>query len=878
MAGQGGVVSVPAGTRLGPYEIIAPIGAGGMGEVYRARDTRLGREVAIKTLLAGVAADSERLRRFEIEARAASQLSHPNILSIHDIGTADGQPYIVSELLEGENLREPLNRGPLLARKVIEIGVAVAGALAAAHTRGIVHRDLKPENVFLLRDGRPKVLDFGIAKLTSPPESGDGAAPTMTALTDVGVAVGTLGYMSPEQVRGERVDHRSDIFALGAILHEMLTGGPAFRRDSRIATVNAILESDPPELPDEIPHALRRIVLRCVEKNQDERFQSARDLAFALSALSGTMNTTAPATSRVRSGARGVDWRLAAGAALLLAALTGTAAWTLRAPPPGGPRTVRQFSFEPLTSPGGLALSPDGQRLVYQAGGTRGRLYLRNLEELDAKPIAGTEGSFGAFFSPDGQWVAFADNGRRLKKVSVNGGTAVTLADLQAPMLDGSWGADGTIVVGRRGYGLATVSAEGGTLQPITTPDTAAGEIDHQAPHALPGGGVLYTIHRGQELFRVAVRSASGEQRILIDDGFFARYAPTGHLVYGNAEGLFAAPFDLDRLRVTGPPVLLLENVLTFSFAADGTLAYIPSISRDGRTLVWVDRSGRTEALAAPPRGYAFPTLSPNGQRIAVEIAEGPRSSIWIYELGSGSLTRVSPGDADSIPVWSGDGTRLSYASRQKEERHIMWQPIDASAPPQSLVTTSRETNIWPSAWSPDSRRLIYVENPSTSVSQVKLLRLGEKTDAEDLLVGHADERQPQLSPDGMWLAYTVFDRLPPQVFVRPFAGGSPRQITPDGGGQPRWARNGREIYINRLGVMWRITIQTAHGLVVGKPEQVFTDAFVQGTGAAPNYDVTADGQRLLTVKLADSERAPLPIRFVVNWFDELSRRVPVQR
>ena len=352
-------MAIPAGTRLGPYEVLGLIGAGGMGEVHRARDTRLGRDVAIKTLPAGLAADPERLRRFEIEARAASLLSHPNIVSVYDIGTTDGQPYIVSELLDGETLRERLSRGPIAPRKAVEIGVAIAEALAAAHARGIVHRDLKPENLFLQRDGRPKILDFGIAKLTTAEPANAGAAPTVSALTEAGVAVGTLGYMAPEQVRGEPVDHRTDIFAFGAVLHEMIAGTPAFRRDSRIATVNAVLESDPPELADTVAPALRRIIQRCVEKAPDLRFQSARDLAFALDALSDRHSGTT-ATRTARRPAR-FDWRSAAIAALL-AALAGTVAWIVRTPAPAPPAQVRRFLIAP----------PPGA-IVNQSRGVAGR-------------------------------------------------------------------------------------------------------------------------------------------------------------------------------------------------------------------------------------------------------------------------------------------------------------------------------------------------------------------------------------------------------------------------------------------------------------------------------------------------------------------------
>ena len=405
------------GTKLGPYDVLGLIGTGGMGEVYRARDTRLGRDVAIKTLPSGFAADAERLKRFELEARAASQLSHPNILTIYDIGTANDRPFIVSELLEGENVRERLIRGPLPPRKVVEFGVAIAGALAAAHARGIVHRDLKPENLFLTRDGRVKILDFGIAKLTQADQEQPAGAPTITIMTDVGTAVGTLGYMAPEQMKGQPVDHRADIFALGAVLHEMVAGAPAFRRDSRIATVNAVLESDPPALSDTVAPAIRRIIARCLEKDPDERFQSARDLAFALSALSDTMPVTEAA--RRTAGAAKIDWRIAALAVLVTAAAVGALTWRVRSNAAMPPRTPKHFLFQPGTpNTGGVTISPDGQRLAFPAGTPTRLLHIKEMDAIEATAVAGTDGAAQPFFSPDGQWVGFTCPGQTEKSES----------------------------------------------------------------------------------------------------------------------------------------------------------------------------------------------------------------------------------------------------------------------------------------------------------------------------------------------------------------------------------------------------------------------------------------------------------------------------
>ena len=874
------------GTKLGPYEVIKLIGAGGMGEVYRARDSRLSRDVAIKTLPPGLAADAERLKRFELEARAASQLSHPNILTIYDIGTTEGQPYIVSELLEGENIRERLNKGPVPPRKVVELGVAIASALAAAHARGIVHRDLKPENLFLTRDGRVKVLDFGIAKLTQPDQEQPAAAPTLTIMTDVGTAVGTLGYMAPEQMKGQPVDHRVDIFALGAILHELVAGAPAFRRDSRIQTVNAVLESDPPELADDVAPAIRRIIRRCLEKHPDDRFQSAQDLAFALSALSDA----APVVSSrglKRSGAFRIDWRLAAIAVVLSAAAAAGIAWSVRSNSSPS-RTTKHFLFQPRTPIGSgiIDLSPDGRRIAFVGSvAPAGRqLFVKALDEIDAKPVSGTEGANGPFFSPDGEWVAFSADGK-LKKVSAQGGTPVTLCDT-GDFLGGSWGDNGQIVISGRERGLMRVSAEGGIPEPLTTPDQSRGEVDHHAPHWLPGGrALLLTLHAGPEVFRVAVRSLdTGDQRTLIEDGFDARYADSGHIVYGRANTLLAAPFDVERLTITGPSVPVVENAFTvndsgvagFSLADDGTLIYLPAEAIGARTLTWVDRTGKAEPLPSPPQAYDFPALSPDGRRIAVQISEGARSNIFVYEPGTDLLRRLTFEGSESRPLWSPDGKRLTYAARRNEERHILWQALDGSSAAESLVASRND--VWPGAWTPDGAALVFVESPPTEISDIKLLRRSSDTSRiEPLVTGPAEDRWPSLSPNGQWILFSSMDRVY-QVYARPLAGGAPIQISTDGGSQPRWARGGREVFYRMGGRMMRVPIQTSPELIVGKPEVLFAGVYHGSPDGPPNYDVSADGQRFLMVKRGDEEQSPRPIHIVLDWLEELKRRVPVPR
>jgi hypothetical protein len=495
-----------AGTRFGPYEIGPLIGAGGMGEVYRARDTRLGRDVAIKVLPAAVCADRDRLRRFEQEARAAGALNHPNVTAVHDVGTERGQPFLVAELLDGENLRQKLARGALSPRRAAEIAAGIAHGLAAAHAHGIVHRDLKPENLFLTRDGRSKILDFGIAKLTRPEVAGGDDAQTVTGMlqTEAGAMVGTVGYMSPEQVRGGEIDARSDLFALGVVLHEMLSGASPFTRASHVGTLNAILEADPPDLPAAVPTALQGIVRRCLEKDPGARFQSAQDLAFALEILPAD-----PAASgRLESRALPARvWMALAAGAVICAALAGYVGWTVGRTGTPAPRAVKRFSIQPPAdgplAPSGLVrMSPDGTRLICEAVGPGGpQLYGRDASRLDAAPLAGTGAAAAPFFSPDGRWTAFVQ-GASLRKMPSAGGDSTLISDIGSPagvgsrsgFLGGSWGPDGAIVFGRNSSGLLRVSADGAPrcpsprrMQPpgswtITLPSSCRGDRPSCSP------------------------------------------------------------------------------------------------------------------------------------------------------------------------------------------------------------------------------------------------------------------------------------------------------------------------------------------------------------------------------------------------------------
>jgi serine/threonine-protein kinase len=888
-------MSLPIGTRLGRYEVVSLVGTGGMGEVYRARDQRLGRDVAVKVLPAQMCQDPDRLRRFEQEARAIGALNHPNVLAVYDVDVSEGRPYLVSELLEGESLRERLNRGALPPRRAVEIAAQTAAGLAAAHACGIVHRDIKPENLFLTRDGRAKILDFGIAKLTQPDPEGIGETDTSAGQTAEGVVIGTAGYMSPEQVRGQRVDQRSDIFSFGAVLHEMLAGTRAFPGASSALAVHAVLELDPPGLPNAVPEPIRRVVRRCVDKDPDARFQSARDLAFALEGFTTDSDVTdrqatgtarrAPALGLV---AVGVAFGVSASALAWFFAPTG--------PPETEPRPVRRFVFQPpahapLTlARTALAIAPSGTQLVYAADSTPPQLFLRPLTRLDATPLAGTENPLLPFFSPDGQWVGF-EAGGRLKKVSILGGEPLTLAEVgSVGFLGASWGPDGQILFSRVGSGILRVSADGGAPVPLTAIDQAI-EIDHHPPfERLSGPTVLFTVHAAVDTFHVAVRTPTGEQRMLIPNGFSARYLPTGHLVWSRDSALLAASFDRERLAITGPEVTLLDNLFSmpgggvapYAVADDGTLAYVPAPSRAGRTLVWVDRTGAVQPLALPPRAFDLPRISPDGRRVAVRVDDGQGGAIWIYRLEDGAASRLALDGRIADLAWTPDGNHITYGVRRRDESLLIRQRIDGTGPGEVLARSPRN-HLLAGDWAPDGRALAFVDRPATGLSDIRIWRRpGEGV--ESFIAGPTAEGGPSFSPDGRWIAYHATDRFSTgrdAVYIRPFPGaGVPRQISIDGGEQPRWSPTGDEVFFWQGRRLIAVPVRTSPTLDVGPPRALFELPFAHAALAfdapqgSPVWAVAPDGRRFLVVKPADEESTPRPIHIVENWFEELTARV----
>ena len=893
---------IAVGTRIGPYEIAGWIGAGGMGEVYRARDARLGREVAIKLIPAAVVTDASRVHRFEQEARAAGQLNHPNILAVYDVGTHDGAPYIVSELLEGETLGDRLRGGALQARKALGVAHQIAEGLAAAHGRGIVHRDLKPDNLFLTSDGRVKILDFGVAKLARPEDEAarQTGLPTETA---PGMVMGTAGYMSPEQARGEAVDPRSDLFSFGSILYEMLAGRAAFTRPSTPETMTAIIKEDPPPLPATVPAALERIVSRCLEKTREARFQSARDLAFGLE-LSGTTGAQALAVDRPRWPAqRALPWALSGALALGLAAAV---AWN--ADRPVSPPAIARF---PLTLPadqqfdgsGGahiVAMSPDGSQLAYLAQPFH--LYLRSMSELDVKAVPGTGSYKGVrepVFSPDGRSIAFfAVVDQTLKRMAVTGGAAQTICAAESPT-GISWGPDG-ILFGQGSKGISRVAANGGAPEVLVR--VKDGETAH-GPQLLPGGRhVLFTLASGSasdrwDKARIVVYSvATGEQKQLMSGGSDARYVPTGHLVYALSGSLHAVAFDLDRLAVRGDPVAMVEGVAraagAFTAAAQyaisdtGALIYVPgpaSTALAELDVALADRQGNVEPLNLPPGSYSAPRVSPDGTRIAFGNDDDAEAIVWIHELaGRSTMRRLASVGNNRFPTWTADNNRIAYQSDREGDAAIWWQPADGSGSAERLTTPAAGETHAPESWSPDGSVVLFSIQRGREFS-LATLSLRDRKVAPFGAVRSSTPTSAVFSPDGRWVAYSSTERSLTTVYVEPFpASGSRYSLFARGSDlphHPRWSPDGTELFYNpRVGGFEVVSVTTRPAFGFGTPMAVPRRLRLGPAASRTTYDVMPSGKLVGIVTAGSSEflRGSFnELRVVLHWFEELKRRVP---
>jgi serine/threonine-protein kinase len=903
-------MSLIAGTRLGPYEILAALGAGGMGEVYRARDTKLDRTVAIKILPEAFAADTERIARFQREAKTLALLNHSNIAHIHGLEESNGVRALVMELVEGEDLAQRIARGAIPVDEALPIAKQMADALEAAHEQGIIHRDLKPANIKVRRDGTVKVLDFGLAKATEPASAhgasaGQAAAsmsPTITtpAMTEAGMILGTAAYMSPEQARGKPVDTRADIWAFGCVLYEMLTGQRAFDGQGVSETLARVIEREPDwaKLPATLSPALCTYIRRCLQKDPRQRVQAIGDVRLA---LEGAFETALPQTA---APAVAADWQRVAlvGAAAIIAsgAIIGTLVWV--AMRPAAPR-VSRLQVAPSGAAAltinwndrGLAITPDGSRLIY-VGNKGTQILVRALDAL--APVAVFTGSpSGLFVSPDGQWIGFVDGLSVLKKVPVTGGPAVTVATLDTAGSSGAtWGPDGTIIVATNSVatGLQRIAAAGGPLTVITRPDRAKGEADHFWPEMLPGGrAVLFTITAltgGLDAAQVVVLDLqTGTRKILVRGGSHAHYVASGHLVYLAAGTLQAVPFELARLETHGTAVPAVADVETtirggvFAVVADdGTLAYV-SGSAEGtpRTLVWVDRQGQETPIPAPWRPYFLPALSPDGTRLAV-FANDQERDLWLWDLGRTTLTRLTftPG-VDVVQVWTPDSRRLIFTSERAGVRNLFWQAADGSGAAERLVESPNTQ--YPTAVSPDGRRLIFADETTQTDTDVMMLELDGTRRVTPLVQSPFTERNGIVSPDGRWLAYEANDSGRFEVYVRPFPDVSSghSQVSTNGGTRPIWSRSGQElIYVAPTGALMEVRVERGASWSATTPAMlVKAGYFTIPIWWGRSYDISPDGQRFLMIKEggADGTAAPSSIIVVQHWVEELKRLVPTK-
>jgi eukaryotic-like serine/threonine-protein kinase len=884
------------GSRLGPYEILAPIGAGGMGEVYRARDAKLGRDVALKVLPEAFARDAERMARFQREAKVLASLNHPNIATIHGLEDSGSIHALVMELVEGLTLADRIKSGPIPIDEALRIAKQICEALEYAHERGIVHRDLKPANVKVTNDDAVKVLDFGLAKAMEGDASSVDIAnsPTVSHLaTQAGVLLGTAAYMSPEQAKGKAVDRRADIWAFGCVLYEMLTAQMAFRGESVTDTLAAVIKEEPDwsRLPVGTPIRVRVLLQRCLQKDPKQRLRDIGDARISLDeVLAG-----APESSSV--GAAPVSapvWRrtiiVSLCTLLLGAAVASLIVWNLKSSP--SPRPVSRYA---ITLPAGqqlagldngpsVALSPDGADLAYVAtqGGTQ-QIYLRAMDSLDSKPITGTEGAADPFFSPDGQWLGFFADGK-LKKIPVSGGVAQILADAQVPY-GASWGSRGMIAFTPTLGGLLGVSEAGGAGQPLTHLEND-GEVGHLWPELLPDSKAVLFVLDPQGAIGVDV-IGTGERRNLIQGqaGNMPRYALSGHLVYGQGDSLMAVPFDLQHLKVTGTAVPVVESVLQstrgfaqYGVSTTGSLVYVPGGTQLSQSkLVWVSRNGAEQTLGAPARDYDQPRLSPDGRRVAVDLRENGATQVGLYDLARDTLARLTfEGNVNQYPVWTPDGRRIVFQSNRPGPGDMFWQMADGSGGSEPLMASDKPEV--PMSWSSDGQAFAVVELLPDSRFQVSVMRMSDRKTQPFLQPGYEDA--PEFSPDGHWLAYVSNESGRKEIYVQPYPGpGGKWQISTEGGSEPMWNPNGRELFY-RSGdngdKMMAVDISTQPGFVAGKPRQLFEGKYLPDPYARANYDVSPDGQRFLMLKPSEQTgNAPTQINVVLNWFEELKQKVP---
>jgi eukaryotic-like serine/threonine-protein kinase len=891
------------GKTLGNFEITNQLGRGGMGEVYQAKDRKLGRDVAIKVLPEEFAKDADRVARFQREAKLLAFLNHPNIAAIYGLEEFGGTNFLVLELVEGETLAEQLKRGPIPVEESLKLALQISEALEASHEKGVIHRDLKPANIKITADAKVKVLDFGLAKAFAGEQTDLNLSnsPTLSnAPTQQGIILGTAAYMSPEQARGKIVDKRADIWAFGCVLFEMLTGRAAFSGKDVTDILAAVIRSEPEwnSLPANLHWRLREVIERCLKKDAKDRYHDISDVKVDIQKVlidpSGVLVqpvTEAEPRTKLRQM---LPWL--AVAIVLGAIIAGVAVWKLKPPEP---RQIMHFYYElpegqqfsNLSMPV-VAISPDGKQFVYS---TPKGLYMSSVNDLSANLIAGTEESTQQpFFSPDGKWIGyFSVTDHKLKKVSANGGAPVDLCDV-AQLAGASWYEENTIVYGQLPGDIMRISTKGGTPESIVK----AKSNFLSSPQILPDGkSVLYSSTTGGSAdLKIRVQSLKSGKPKELFAGSWAQYLPTGHLAYGldNNSNLFIVPFDIDKLEVTGGAVPIVQGILQGAIANSGTLIYLPgSATADAnnqRILVWVDRKGNEEPLLAQPKFYKYPNISPDGTRVAITDYGGKTHDIWVWDLIRKTLTKLTfDGKENVCPVWAPDGKRIAFSSfghsNSGNDSGVYWKAADGTGQDEQLSSMPGRGFV-PYCWSNDGKNLVGAEfSTAMDIEHIGMLSMEGDHARKTLLQQASVERSPKISPDGRWMAYTSNESGREEIYVRPFpeVDKGRWQISTSGGGGPLWSPDGRELfYLNGDAVM-SVSIKTELSFdIVGTPQVLFRGTFVgPDLGEGTPWALSPDGKRFLMIKppaiTPSAEEGLRKINIVLNWFEELKQRVPVK-
>ena len=891
---------------IGPYPVLGKLGEGGMGEVYRARDLTLQRDVAIKTLPEAFLADPDRRARFEREAQTLASLNHPHIAHIYGvIGPADGGPALVMELVEGEDLAQRISRGPVPLDEALPIARQIADALQAAHDQGIIHRDLKPANVKLRPDGTVKILDFGLAKAIAPADALSGGAlensPTFTSParlrggageggTAIGMIMGTAPYMAPEQARGKAVDKRADIWAFGCLLFEMLTARRAFAGEDVTDTITSVLRDEPDWtlLPSALSPSIERFLRRCFAKNPRERVQDAGDLRLA---LDGAFDV--PQTGAAASSPRGRS-RLALTAAIVLAValLAGFAGWWLRPAPEAGDVRVRRFTVSPApesmataTTNRDVAISPDGALLAYMAveGNVRS-LYVRRLDSLASTMLRRADRYFEPFISHDSRWVAFNDEADlTLRKIAVTGGTPVTIASIGREMLGATWGDDDTIVYATE-VGLWRVPATGGSPENILKSDGARGEI-LSWPAFLPGSKVvLYAAGSGGRVSDWTIHALdlrTGATKLLVRGGTNPLYSRTGHLLYVTEQTLHGVAFDAASVQTRGDPAVLQDDIAAKGsgsanvvLAGDGTLAYVAGTGPvSPRQLLWLGRDGSTESLGLPPRPYTMARLSPDGTRIVVDVRDA-EGDLWMWDIARRGLSRFTNYDGvDGTPVWTRDGRNLVYSSTREGAMNLFIQPADGTGAPRRILGSPFIDAA--GSLTPDGRQVIFRRVTDAAAGMdVMMAPLDGSGGAVSLIGGKGHQANGEVSPDGRWIAYESDESGLSEVYVRPFPDvhAARWQISYSGGYQPLWSSDSRELFFSdpesRLN---GVRISPGAEFVATAPQRINEVSTFAATVPRP-FDISRDGKRFLVIQAAGGGAVSVGVTVVVHWAEELKR------